>query len=85
MKSKKSENKQSRASLVEQYRSSTPEELLAVVKDADDELLKLRFRHAVRQLENPARFRLLKKKIARVKTILNERARVKALEQKAAA
>lgn len=38
-----------------------------------DELFNLRFRHKVNQLENPMRIRIVKKDIARIKTLINER------------
>lgn len=38
-----------------------------------DELFNLRFRHKTNQLENPMRIRIVKKDIARVKTLINER------------
>ena len=38
-----------------------------------DELFNLRFRHKINQLENPMRIRIVKKDIARIKTVINER------------
>ena len=38
-----------------------------------DELFNLRFRHKINQLENPMRIRIVKKDIARIKTLINER------------
>lgn len=40
-----------------------------------EELFNLRFQHAINQLDNPMRLNLVKKDIARVKTVMNERAR----------
>ena len=40
--------------------------------DLNDELYKLRFQHAINQLENPMRITAVKKDIARVQTILRE-------------
>lgn len=37
-----------------------------------DELFNLRFQHAVNQLENPVRLKVVKKDIARIKTVLRE-------------
>ncbi|MCL2053464.1 MAG: 50S ribosomal protein L29 [Oscillospiraceae bacterium] len=42
--------------------------------DLKKELFALRFQHAVNQLENPTRIKVVKKDIARVKTIMRERA-----------
>ncbi len=38
-----------------------------------EELFKLRFQHALHQLENPQKLKSVKRDIARVKTILRER------------
>lgn len=38
-----------------------------------EDLFKLRFKHGIRRLENPAKLGLLKKDIARIKTILAEK------------
>lgn len=38
-----------------------------------EELFRLRFQHAVNQLENPLKLQSVKRDIARVKTILRER------------
>ena len=43
------------------------------VKSLKEELFKLRFQHAVNQLENPLKLQSVKRDIARVKTILRER------------
>ncbi|MEA4890843.1 MAG: 50S ribosomal protein L29 [Clostridiaceae bacterium] len=45
------------------------EELVAL----KEELFKLRFQHAINQLENPLKLQSVKRDIARVKTILRER------------
>lgn len=41
------------------------------------ELFNLRMRHATNQLENPLKLRLLKREIARIKTVVAEKERVK--------
>ncbi len=49
----------------------------AIMKEIDvlkKELFELRFKHATGQLENTARLNTVKKTIARMKTILTERA-----------
>ena len=45
------------------------EELVAL----KEQLFRLRFQHAINQLENPLQLRSVKRDIARVKTILRER------------
>lgn len=51
------------------------EELAGKVRDLSEELFNLKFQHAIRPLENTARLQQLKKDIARVKTVINEKAR----------
>ena len=48
-------------------------ELDTKLKELKDELFKLRFQHAINQLENPGRIEIVKKDIARVMTILAEK------------
>ena len=54
----------------------TVDELLIKEKELKDQLFKLRFQHTLGQLENPLKMKGVKKDIARIKTMLNERARV---------
>ena len=56
-----------------ELRKMTSEELEHKLNELKDELFNLRFQNATVQLENPIRIREVKKTIARVKTILNER------------
>jgi len=49
------------------------EELKGKGEELSRELFNLRFRHASGQLENSARLRLIRRELARVKTILRER------------
>jgi large subunit ribosomal protein L29 len=49
-------------------------ELLVKEKELNEELFNLRFQHATGQLENVMRIPHLKRDIARVKTILKEKA-----------
>lgn len=51
----------------------TNDELNSKLNSLKQELLNLRFKHAVGQLENANQLNLLKKDIARVKTILQQR------------
>ncbi|MBW2057863.1 MAG: 50S ribosomal protein L29 [Deltaproteobacteria bacterium] len=50
------------------------DELKGKEKDLKEELFNLRFQHATGQLENTMRIPQVKKDLARVKTILRERA-----------
>ena len=48
-------------------------ELNEKLSELKAELFNLRFQHAINQLENPLRLSVVKKDIARVKTILKEK------------
>ena len=56
-----------------ELRNLTSEELLAKLDEFKSELFSLRFQLATGQLQNTARIKMVKKDIARVKTILAER------------
>ncbi len=58
-----------------ELRNLTNEELEQQLDELKEELFNLRFQKATVQLDNPARISEVKKDIARVKTILNERER----------
>lgn len=55
-------------------RELTDKELASKLNDHKSELFNLRFQLATGQLENPMKIQGVKKDIARVKTILRERA-----------
>jgi len=54
-------------------RALNDEELAKKLEEAHEELFNLRFRLATRQLENHREIPRVKKRIARIKTILRER------------
>ena len=56
-----------------ELKSLTSEELIVKLNDFKSELFSLRFQLATGQLENTARIKMVKRDIARVKTILAER------------
>ena len=58
---------------VEEIRASSDEELVKQLEEAHQELFELRFRMATRQLANHRELPKVKKKIARIKTIMRER------------
>ena len=60
--------------LAKEIREKTNEELQAQISTLKDELFNLRFQLAVNQLENSSRIGAVKKDIARIKTVLTERA-----------
>ncbi len=58
---------------VSEIRALRPEEMVKQLEEASRELFNLRFRLATRQLVNHREIRMVKKKIARMKTITRER------------
>lgn len=59
-----------------QYRDKTLDELKDALRELRKEAFNLRFQTASGQLENTARIRTVRRDIARIKTILAERARM---------
>ena len=49
------------------------DELLKTLTEVEETLHKQRFQHSLKQLKNTAYLKILKKDIARMKTILNQR------------
>ena len=58
---------------VDEFRALDNEDLAKQLEEAHQELFNLRFRLATRQLVNHRELRMVKKKIARLKTIMRER------------
>ena len=56
-----------------EIRQMSEAELGSKLKDLKAELFNLRFQHATNQLDNPLKLVVVKKDIARVKTILREK------------
>ena len=56
-----------------ELRNLTVEQLNEKLKELKTELFNLRFQHAVNQLENPHKMTEVKRDIARVMTVLNEK------------
>jgi len=56
-------------------RDKTPDQLREELANLKKEQFNLRFQQATGQIENPARMRTARRQAARVKTILNEKAR----------
>ena len=54
-------------------RKMSVEELNKTLKELKEELFNLRFQNTINQLDNPHKIAEVKKDIARVKTILNEK------------
>jgi large subunit ribosomal protein L29 len=57
-----------------EVRELSLDELRAKEKDLDDQLFRLRVQKSMGQLEAPAKVRTVRRDLARIKTILRERA-----------
>ena len=55
-----------------EIRELSDKELQEKLNDLKAELFNLRFQHAINQLDNPMRLNIVKKDIARVKTLIRE-------------
>ena len=64
----------------EDIRQKSNDELKAQLLDLKKEAFNLRFQQATGQLENTARMRTVRRDVARVKTILNQKAAAAASE-----
>ena len=58
-----------------ELRDKSVDELSARERDLNEQLFKLRFQRATGRIENPNKIREVKREIARIKTLLNERSR----------
>ena len=54
-------------------REKSDDELKQMEQDLREDYFKLRFQHATGQMENSSKLRMIRKDIARVRTILKER------------
>lgn len=57
---------------LEKIRDMSQAEQEKRIQDLKDELFRLRFQHAINQLDNPMRLKVVKKEIAIIKTIMCE-------------
>ena len=58
---------------LKEFRDQSAAELTTNLEDTHQELFNLRFRHATKQLVNHREIRRVRKKIARLKTLLREK------------
>ena len=58
---------------VRELRELSRDELVTKEKELKDQIFKLRFQHALGQLENSMKLKNIKKDIARIQTLLNEK------------
>ena len=61
--------------LAKEIREKTNEELLQEIDTLKDELFNLRFQNATNQLDNTARITEVRKNIARIQTVITEKAK----------
>ncbi len=59
---------------LEELRTYTPEDLNIRLTEAKKELFNLRFQNATNQLENTGRIKEVRKNIARIQTVITEKA-----------
>ena len=57
---------------VSDIREMSREDALSKTTDLKEELFNLRFQHEIGQLENPAKIKVMKRDIARIKTIIRD-------------
>jgi large subunit ribosomal protein L29 len=57
----------------EKLRDLSAADLVKKDRELSEEMFKLKFQHGIRPLENPAKLPQLRKDLARVKTVLNEK------------
>jgi large subunit ribosomal protein L29 len=56
-----------------EFRDRSDDELRKSLSDLEEQLFKLRFQKSTGQIENPIKIREVRRDIARVKTVINER------------
>ena len=61
-----------------EIRERTDEELLQMKEDAETELFRVRLQNAIHQLDNTGQIKSKRRDIARINTVLSERASAKA-------
>ena len=60
---------------LEELKTQSPAELQTQLVDAKKELFNLRFQNATNQLDNTSRIKEVRKNIARIQTIISEKAK----------
>ena len=58
---------------ISEIKNMTPDELNEKLADSIKELKQLKFNHSVQSIENPLRIKVLRRQIARMKTMINEK------------
>ena len=57
----------------EEMREMTMDDMAARIRELEEERFRLKFRSATEPLEDPLRLRVIRKEIARLKTVVRER------------
>ena len=65
-----------------ELREMSLEDLESKLNELTEERFRLRFRSATESIENPMRFRAIRRDIARIRTILEEKSRVASQESR---
>ena len=65
-----------------EVREMKTEEIIKQIEEEESNLVDLRFAHQVKELTNTAKLKLIKRDIARMKTVLYDRARKEKEEMK---
>ena len=58
-----------------ELRDKSNDELQTRERELSEQLFKLRFQRATGRMENPSKMRQVRREIARIKTLINERSR----------
>ena len=58
---------------ITEIKNMTPDELNEKLTESINELRQLKFNHSVQSIENPLQIKVLRRQIARMKTIINEK------------
>ena len=60
---------------LKELRELSTEEIVKAIHSSEEELMKLRFRHAAGQLEQTAQMTTIRRQVAQARTVLNEKQR----------
>ncbi|MEC9065299.1 MAG: 50S ribosomal protein L29 [Bacteroidota bacterium] len=58
---------------ISEIKNMSPDELNEKLTESINELKQLKFNHSVQSIENPLQIKVLRRQIARMKTIINEK------------
>ena len=58
---------------ISEIKNMTPDELKEKLTESINELRQLKFNHSVQSIENPQHIKVLRRQIAKMKTIINQK------------